>query len=56
MGSEDRVYIFMGSYASEADAETDYNAVKKLLSIGQISTYNHEFSSSGRLKRPRSKE
>lgn len=44
MGSKDPIYIFMCSYASEADAEVDYNAVKELFSIGQIGTYNHEFS------------
>ena len=34
MGSEDCVYIFMCSYASEADAEVDYDAMKELFSIG----------------------
>jgi uncharacterized membrane protein len=40
MGKEDQVYVFMGSYASEADAESDYKALKELHSQGKIGTYD----------------
>jgi len=40
MGSDDQVYVFIGTYNSVDDAQMDYAAVKDLYSRGVIYTYD----------------
>ena len=40
MGSQDQVYVFIGTYNSVDDAQMDYAAVKDLYSRGVIYTYD----------------
>src|SRR5512140_1721510 len=41
MGSEDQVYVWMGSYANATDAEADYKAVEQLHSSEKLGSYDY---------------
>ena len=41
MGSEDQVYVWMGSYANVDDAEFDYKAVERLHSDEKLGSYDY---------------
>ncbi len=40
MSKADGVFIYIGTYASEVDARTDYDAVKDLHAAGAVGTYD----------------
>ena len=40
MSKADGVFIYVGTYASEVDARTDYDLVKELHSQGAVGTYD----------------
>ena len=40
MSEPDGVFIYIGTYASEADARTDYDVVKDLHALGAVGTYD----------------
>jgi uncharacterized membrane protein len=40
MAKADGVFIFIGTYASEADARADYEVVKELRAAGAVGTYD----------------
>ena len=40
MSKADGVFIYIGTYASEVDARTDYDVVKDLHSLGAVGTYD----------------
>src|SRR6516162_2816895 len=40
MSKADGVFIFVGQYASEADARADYDTVKELHSVGAVGTFD----------------
>src|SRR5580704_16770602 len=40
MSKSDGVFIYIGTYASEVDARTDYDVVKDLHAVGAVGTYD----------------
>ncbi len=40
MSKADRVFIYIGTYASEVDARADYDVVKDLHALGAVGTYD----------------
>src|SRR6516162_8715970 len=40
MSKSDSIFIFVGTYASEADAQADYDDIKDLHSAGAVGTYD----------------
>ena len=53
MAKAEAVFIYIGTYPSEAAAEADYDVVKDVHAVGAVGSYDAAARSSRRWTRPR---